>query len=123
MGPAPEDESRNRGETSVGEEWAAAGTASKLAPGEMLAVTIGDREIALYNISGTFRATDNLCTHAFAYLTDGWLEGDIVECPLHGGKFEVLTGKGLGSPISCDIVVYEVRVVDDEIQVKLPPKA
>jgi naphthalene 1,2-dioxygenase system ferredoxin subunit len=105
-----------------GQEWLTAGVASKLAPGEMQDATIEGREIALYNIGGTIRATDNLCPHAFAYLSDGWLEGDIVECPLHGGRFEVLTGKGMGPPIFCDIAVHQVRVVGDEIQVKLAAK-
>ena len=100
-------------------EWVTVGAVSKLAPGEMTGVQVGDREVALYNLDGEIRATDNLCTHAFAYLTDGWLEDGIVECPLHGGRFEVKSGKGMGPPIPCDIPVHEVRVVGDEIQVKL----
>jgi nitrite reductase/ring-hydroxylating ferredoxin subunit len=104
------------------QEWVTVGALSKLAPGEMEGASVGDREIALYNLGGTVHATDNLCTHAFAYLTDGWLENDIVECPLHGGRFEVKTGKGMGPPIPCDVAVHEVRVVGDEIQVKLAAK-
>jgi nitrite reductase/ring-hydroxylating ferredoxin subunit len=103
-------------------DWVTAGAVSKLAPGEMTGVQIGDREVALYNIGGQIKATDNLCTHAFAYLTDGWLEDGIVECPLHGGRFEVETGKGLGPPIPCDLLVHEVRLVGDDIQVKLTPE-
>ena len=100
-------------------EWVTVGAASKLGAGEMTGVQIGDREVALYNLGGEIRATDNLCSHAFAYLSDGWLEDGIVECPLHGGRFEVKSGKGMGPPIPCDIPVHEVRVVGDEIQVKL----
>ena len=108
--------------TESSSEWVTVGAASKLTPGEMTGVQVGDREVALYNLGGEFRATDNLCTHAFAYLTDGWLEDGIVECPLHGGRFEVATGKGLGPPIPCDIAVHEVRVVGDDIQVRLAPE-
>ena len=103
-------------------DWVTVGAASKLAAGEMTGVQVGDREVALYNIGGQIKATDNLCTHAFAYLTDGWLEEGIVECPLHGGRFEVETGKGMGPPIPCDVAVHAVRVVGDDIQVKLSPE-
>jgi naphthalene 1,2-dioxygenase system ferredoxin subunit len=87
----------------------------------MLGVIVGSRDIALYNIGGQFYATDNLCTHAFGCLTDGWLDGDTVECPLHAGRFDVKTGKGLGPPIPCDLQVYEARQVGEEIQVRLAP--
>lgn len=85
----------------------------------MQGATVGDQEIAVYNIDGEIYATDNLCTHAFAFLTDGWLDGDVIECPLHGGRFEVKTGKGLGPPIPCDVKTFLVRIVGDDIQVQL----
>jgi naphthalene 1,2-dioxygenase system ferredoxin subunit len=101
------------------QEWVTVAARSSLAEGDMLAVTVGDRQIALYNIEGEVYATDNICTHAFAILTDGWLDGDVIECPLHGGRFEVKTGKGLGPPIPCDLKTYPVRVVGDEVQVDI----
>ena len=85
----------------------------------MLAVRFGGHDLALYDVGGEMFATDNLCTHAQAYLTDGTLAGDVVECPLHGGRFEVRTGKGLGPPIPCDLKTYAVRVVEGEIQLRL----
>jgi nitrite reductase/ring-hydroxylating ferredoxin subunit len=100
-------------------EWATAAQRSKLAEGEVLGVEIGDKSIALYNLGGEILATDNICTHAFALLSDGWLDGDCIECPLHAGRFDVRTGKALGPPVDEDIKVYPVRVVGDDIQVKL----
>lgn len=44
--------------------------------------------------------THNICIHAYALLSDRWLDGDVIECPLHGGHFEAKTGKGLGAPIT-----------------------
>ncbi|MDE2228795.1 MAG: non-heme iron oxygenase ferredoxin subunit [Alphaproteobacteria bacterium] len=92
---------------------------SAINPGDVLGVTLGEREIALYDLDGAIYATDNLCTHAFALLSQGWLDGEIIECPLHGGRFEVKTGKGLGPPINDDLKTYPVRVVGEDIQVKL----
>jgi naphthalene 1,2-dioxygenase system ferredoxin subunit len=103
-----------------GERWVRVASRSKLGEGDMIGVTAEGKEIALYDVGGSVYATDNVCTHAFAVLTDGWLDGDEIECPLHAGRFNVTTGKGLGPPIPCDIQTYEVRVVDDAIEVALP---
>jgi naphthalene 1,2-dioxygenase ferredoxin component len=102
------------------EEWVQVASRADLAEGEMLAVNVAGKEVAVYDVAGQVFATENVCTHAFAMLTDGWLDGDEIECPLHGGRFNVTTGKGLGPPIPCDIKTYKVRVVADAIEVAVP---
>ena len=104
----------------MSEEWVGVALRSDLPRGGMIAVAFGGREIALYDVGGEVFATDNLCTHAQALLSDGSLEGGVVECPLHGGRFEVRTGKGLGPPVPCDLKTYPARVVEGEIQLLLP---
>jgi naphthalene 1,2-dioxygenase system ferredoxin subunit len=99
-------------------QWVTVAQLSKLGVGEILGVEIGQKSIALYNVNGEIYATDNICTHAFAMLSDGWLDGDCIECPLHAGRFEVKTGKALGPPVEEDIKVYKVRVAGDDIQVQ-----
>jgi nitrite reductase/ring-hydroxylating ferredoxin subunit len=101
------------------EKWVKVAARSALAEGAMVGVEVGDLQIALYNVDGEIYATDNTCTHAFAMLTDGFLDGDIIECPLHGGCFKVQTGEGQGAPITEDIKTYPVRVVDDAIEVRV----
>jgi naphthalene 1,2-dioxygenase ferredoxin component len=103
----------------VQEQWVTVARRSSLGEGDMSAVSAGDKQIALYDVDGDIYATDNICSHAFALLTDGYLDGDVIECPLHAGRFEVKTGKGLGPPIPCDIKTYKVRVVGDEVQVNI----
>jgi nitrite reductase/ring-hydroxylating ferredoxin subunit len=68
-----------------------------------------DRLYRLEDDGGVY-AIDNVCTHALAYLSEGWLEGDVIECPLHGGCFNVRTGKGLGDPIEEDLKTYPIQV-------------
>ena len=102
-----------------GEEWITVARRDKLADGEMLAVSAGGKDIALYGIDGGIYATDNTCTHAFAMLTDGWLDGEVIECPLHAGRFEVKTGKGLGAPIPCDLKTYPVRLAGDDVEINV----
>ena len=99
--------------------WVTVAEGGSIPEGEMKGVTVGSQEVALYNIKGEIYATDNLCTHAFAFLSDGWLDGEEVECPLHAGRFEIKTGKGLGPPIPCDIKTFPVRVENGQVQVKL----
>ncbi len=100
--------------------WVKVIDAAELAEGEMMAVQIGDRSLALYHLeNGEFRATDNICTHEYAELCDGWLEGHEVECPLHGGRFDVRTGKGLCAPIEKDLKTFELRIEAGAVLVKI----
>ena len=99
--------------------WVTVASRPALGEGDVLGVSVGDEQIALYNLGGEIYATSNICTHAFALLSDGWLDGEVIECPPHAGRFEVKTGKGLGPPIPSDIKTYPVRVVGDAVQVRL----
>src|SRR5579863_8852075 len=100
-------------------EWKSVASRSSLSEGDMRAIAVSDKQIALYDVEGEIFATDNVCSHAFAMLTDGWLDGNEIECPLHAGRFDVKTGKGLGPPIQCDIKSYRVRLVGDDIKEEL----
>ncbi|HEV8028806.1 MAG TPA: non-heme iron oxygenase ferredoxin subunit [Stellaceae bacterium] len=102
------------------EQWVRVASRADLGEGEMLGVSAAGREIALYDVGGQVYATDNVCTHAFAMLTDGWLDGDEIECPLHGGRFNVISGKGLGPPIPCDVKIYKLRIAGDAIEIAIP---
>ncbi len=97
-------------------QWLAIMPADDLPAGNMVGVDIGDLSIALYHLDdGSYHATSNVCTHGNALLTDGWLDGCTIECPLHGGCFEVKTGKGICAPINTDLDIYPVRILDDTI--------
>ena len=75
--------------------------------------------LALYRVDGEFFCTDNVCTHAYALLTDGWLEGHVIECPLHAGQFDIRTGKGLCPPITTDLRTLLVRIDGEDLFVEL----
>jgi nitrite reductase/ring-hydroxylating ferredoxin subunit len=107
-------------ENTDGSQWRPLATLNDVPSGEMSSHDVGDIHIALYNIDGTIFATDNVCTHAYALLTDGWLDNNIIECPLHGGQFDVRTGKAVCSPAESDLRTYPVRVVEGQIEVLLP---
>jgi nitrite reductase/ring-hydroxylating ferredoxin subunit len=92
---------------------------SEIVEGMARSVEIGDRRFALYNIGGTFYATDDRCTHARASLSEGFIEGDTIECPLHGGRFHIPTGQPLSPPVRVAVCVYPVQVMDGEIYVQV----
>src|ERR1700730_13473419 len=101
------------------EGWVRAASRGDLAEGEPLGVEVAGRAIALYDIDGNLFATDNICTHAYARLSDGWLDGELLEGPLPAAPFDVRHGTALAPPATEDLKTSPVRVVDDEIQVKL----
>ena len=103
----------------MAEDWHKVARRSELAEGEIASATVGDKQIAIYLIGGEVYATDNICTHAYACLSDGYLEDGIIECPLHAGRFEVKTGKALGAPVTVDIAVFAVKLEGDDVLVKL----
>ena len=99
--------------------WTDAYDLEFLVPGEVTAVNVGDKALALYEVDGEVFATDNRCTHGDALLSDGFLEGSVIECPFHQGRFDVCTGKALCAPLTEDIRVYPVRIEKKRIWVKL----
>lgn len=98
-----------------------AGTVSAIPAGESVRVQ-GDVAIAVFNVDGVFHAIDDTCTHQEASLSDGWLEGCMVECPLHAACFDLRTGRPSGPPARKPVRVHEVVVVDGEVWVREAPR-
>jgi len=73
--------------------------------------------VLLANVGGTFYAIDNRCTHLGCSLSDGKLDGSVVQCACHGSRFEVSTGAVVGGPAQKPVRSYPVQVVGDEVQV------
>jgi nitrite reductase/ring-hydroxylating ferredoxin subunit len=92
-----------------------------LSVGRMRSCKIGDREIVLCHAREGVFALDNLCTHAFARLSEGLLRGTRVMCPLHGASFDVRDGRVLGGPTLVPVASHATRIVDGVIEVALTP--
>lgn len=97
---------------------------SDIGPGEMRYVEVGPDEepVCLINLDGEFFALDDCCTHEEASLSDGEIIGDEIECPLHGGAFEIRTGMPTSFPVVVRAKTYEVRVEGDDVQIALKDK-
>ena len=92
---------------------------NEIAPGQARLVNIKGKEIALFNIEGTFFALENACTHEEGPLAEGELEGHEVTCPWHGARFDVRTGQVLCAPAYEDAARYNVRVTGTDIEVEI----
>lgn len=79
--------------------------------------TAGGREVILARQGDRIVAFSGNCTHNFARLRDGGVEGEIVICPLHGARFDVTTGVSL-SALCRPLPRLEVRIVGRRVQVK-----
>jgi naphthalene 1,2-dioxygenase system ferredoxin subunit len=100
-------------------KWHTVASLSELRDNEPMGVVIGGVRVALYRVGDKFYATGNVCTHAEALLSDGHLQGCEIECPLHGGRFDIRTGTALSDPVEMDIPTFPVRVCGDKLEVRL----
>jgi 3-phenylpropionate/trans-cinnamate dioxygenase ferredoxin component len=103
----------------LGEDWHFAGNASDFENEDVEQLRVGPLAIAVYRAEDRFYATQDLCTHEHAYLSDGVVIDCIVECPFHQGRFDVRTGEALGAPVIVPLKIYPLRVVDGRLYVQV----
>lgn len=96
-------------------KWIDAIAVAAMPSGDVIGIAVGGKDIALYEVEGEIFATSNICTHGHARMSDGFLEGREIECPLHQGKFDVCSGKALCAPLTEDIPTYPVRIENGRI--------
>jgi 3-phenylpropionate/trans-cinnamate dioxygenase ferredoxin subunit len=92
---------------------------SELSPGQMKMVVADLERVLLVNMAGTFYAISDECGHDCASLSRGKLEGHVVVCPRHFARYDVRTGQLVSGPLADDVSVYEVRLEEDTVYVKL----
>ena len=88
---------------------------------EVRAFEHNDQQIAIYNVGGQLYATDDICSHAYSELHEGYLDTDdcTIECPLHGSRFDIRSGAVLSLPAYEPIAAYQVRMEGDDVLVEI----
>lgn len=76
--------------------------------------------LAVFSVDGDIYVTDNNCTHGNAMLTDGYQDGGIIECPFHGGSFDIATGAAKAFPCQVAIKTYPVTIHDGWVCIDEP---
>ena len=100
-------------------EFVTVAKTDEIPAGRAKLVEINGKEIALFNVGGSYHAIDNTCTHVGGPLCEGELDGAEVTCPWHGAVFDVTSGQVLGPPAPESVARYNVRVEGSNIEVEV----
>jgi nitrite reductase/ring-hydroxylating ferredoxin subunit len=90
-----------------------------VAPGGALKVETGDFILAVFNVDGTFYVIDDHCTHGPGSLSEGYLDGCVIECNFHNGAFDVRTGEVVSPPPMIPVRTYPAVVEGDEVLIEI----
>jgi len=103
------------------ESYVPVAAAADIAPGTAKTVVVDGREVAVFNVGGTFYALDNSCPHQGGPLADGWVEGTTVTCAWHAWCFNLTDGSmTLGA--FARVETFGVRVEDGQVFVSNAPR-
>ncbi len=100
--------------------WLTVAREGEVAPGTVKVLAAGGRPLALCNVDGRYYVIDDVCTHDGGPLDQGELDGEEIECPRHGARFDVTTGRATCMPAVVPVKTYEVRVEGGEVQINVP---
>jgi nitrite reductase/ring-hydroxylating ferredoxin subunit len=89
-----------------------------VAPGTALRVEIGEMAFAVFNVEGEFYVTDDACTHGPGSLSEGYIDGDVVECNFHNGQFNIRTGEVVLPPCMVPVRTYPVTVAGGKVTIE-----
>ena len=99
--------------------WRKVANVADVRAGGALQVSVGNELIAVYNLGGRYYATSDICTHQQANLSEGYIDGENIECPLHQALFHIPTGKALSEPASADLKTYPVKEANGFIYIEV----
>jgi len=92
-------------------EWIEACKAEDVDAEDVIRFDHAGRTFAIYrSADDAYYATDGLCTHERAHLADGFVMDNIIECPMHNGRFDYRTGEAKGAPACVNLKTYPVKV-------------
>ena len=100
------------------EEFVSVASTSEVLPDKMKAVQYKGKAVCIANVTGKYYAIQNICTHLGGPLAQGRLEGEVVECPWHGSRFDLATGEVKRGPAKTPEPVFEVKVEGTTILIR-----
>lgn len=103
--------------------WREAISLDELRSDSVKGIDVDGTPVALYRLGDDVFATHGICTHALAFLADGFVEDGKIECPLHQGLFDIRSGKALCAPLTKDVQTFAVKIEDGKVFVDLDAAA
>lgn len=101
------------------EGWVRVCRLDELRVDEAKAITVDGVDLGIYRLADGCYALRDICTHAFAHLSQGFVDNGIVECPLHQARFEIRTGKSLDDIAPEDVTSHAVKVENGDVFVRV----
>ena len=89
--------------------------------GTAIKVETGDLVLAVFNLNGAYYVMDDICSHGPGSLSEGFIEGDAIECPFHQGQFNIRTGEVVMPPCMVPQKTYPVMVEGGKILIEVAP--
>jgi len=101
--------------------WIVAVSADDIEPEDVIRWDHGGQTYALYRtLDDTYFCTDGLCTHEQVHLADGLLQGHLIECSKHNGRFDIRDGAPKRPPVCEALKTYPVRLAGGQVLIDLP---
>jgi nitrite reductase/ring-hydroxylating ferredoxin subunit len=93
--------------------------AADVADGTALKVETEGLVLAVFNVEGEYYVLDDACTHGPGSLSEGYIEGDVVECNFHNGQFNIRTGEVVLPPCMIPMKTYPTTVEDGKVYIEV----
>lgn len=101
-------------------EWIDACSVDDIEPEDVIAFEHEGVDYALYRSpSDEYFATSGVCTHQFQLLCEGFVMGDVIECPKHNGRFNYRTGAALGAPVLEPLRTFATRIDGNRLMIDI----
>jgi len=109
--------------SKVRSAWQAVAATADIPVGTQKVVEAGEQSLVICNVAGVYYALANVCSHDGGPLGEGLFYDHEIQCPRHGARFDVCTGKVLSFPAVVDVPAYPVKVEGESILVQISPEA
>ena len=93
--------------------------ADEVLEGAALKVETHGLALAVFNVAGKHYVMDDLCTHGPGSLSEGYIEGDVVECNFHNGQFNICTGEVVSPPCMIPMKTYPTTVANGKVVIEI----
>jgi nitrite reductase/ring-hydroxylating ferredoxin subunit len=99
--------------------WACMAKRNQITADTPLGIDHGECGVGIYEVDGELFAVEDVCPHAYALLSQGFVQDGKVECPLHGAIFDIKTGECLEGPSERGLHSYPVEVRGDDVYIQI----
>ena len=104
------------------QQWQTLIPVDALETGDVTPVRFGNLDLAVYDTRDGISVSMGRCTHGGARLCDGYFDGRYIECPLHQGLFDAVTGEACAVPAKRSLKMFQARVCNGEVQILAPKR-